>query len=177
MKNKGVFVFGIISLVIFMGISAYLWYLYFHNYEGRIIAENKEFAFMRGVEFVNSGSIDYVNAKATDDDSVIPTYYFRVKNNYNEDFEYELIISEATVKDGCNSDTNFKRSDLDYTLKFDNKVLREGSLDTITNDVLDSNVIKAKSINDYSLKIKLKPEVTEYENKHYHFVVTLKEKK
>ena len=64
MKNKSVFVFGMISLVIFIGIAAYLWYLYFHNYEGRLIAENESFAFMRGVEFVNSGPIDYVNANA-----------------------------------------------------------------------------------------------------------------
>ena len=168
MKNKSVFVFGMISLVIFMGIAAYLWYLYFHNYEGRLIAENESFAFMRGVEFVNSGPIDYVNAKSTDDESMIPTYYFRVKNNSDQDFKYELILSEASSNDG---------TDLDYTLKFDNKVLKESGLETLKNDVLDSNVIKAKSINDYSLKIRLKPEVTDYANKHYHYVVTLKEKK
>ena len=177
MKRKNVITVGIFSLVIFMIIASYLWYVYFTKYEEVSMAQNKETEFIKTVELINSGSTTYLNATNTDAEETIPTYYFRVKNNSNQDFDYELIISEATVKDGCNSATNFKRSDLDYILKFDNKVLKEGSLDTITNDVLDSNVIKSKSINDYSLKIKLKPEVTEYENKHYHFVVTLKEKK
>ena len=177
MKNKNVFIFGIVSFIIFMGIASYLWYLYFHEYEGKLIKENSEYAFMRGVEFVNSGPIDYINAKTYDDDSLIPTYYFRIKNNANEDFKYELIIKEAEANDGCNSYTNFKRNDLDYVLKLDNKLLKEAGLETINNDILDSNVIKANSINDYSLKIKLKPDLTDYESKHYHYVVTLKETK
>ena len=177
MKNKNVFIFGMIGLVIFMGIAAYLWYLYFHEYEGRLINENDEFAFMRGVEFVNSGPIDYVNAKTTDDDSVIPTYYFRIKNNSENNFDYEIIIKESEGNDGCSKATTFVRSDLEYELKLDNKVVKVAGLDTLKNDVLDTNVIKGNSINDYSLKISLKPNLVDYENKHYHYVVTLKEKK
>ena len=74
MKNKNIFVFGMIGLIIFIGIASYLWYLYFHEYEGKLIAQNEDLAFMRGVEFVNSGPIDYVNAKTEDDDSIIPIY-------------------------------------------------------------------------------------------------------
>ena len=62
--------------------------MYFHEYEGKIIAENEGLEFMRSVEFDNSGPIYYINATIGDDDSIIPKYYFRVKNNSKKDYEY-----------------------------------------------------------------------------------------
>ena len=81
MKNKTLLTIGVICLTIFIGIAAYLWYLYFNEYEGKLVAENEGLEFLRGVEFENSGAIYYVDASVGDDDSIIPKYYFRVKNN------------------------------------------------------------------------------------------------
>ena len=39
MKSKNIITIGIFSLVIFMGIAAYLWYLYFHEYESKLLAQ------------------------------------------------------------------------------------------------------------------------------------------
>ena len=176
MKNKNILNIAVICLILCIGIASYLWYLYFHDYEGRIIALNPKMEFIRGVELINTGNIDYINAKKDDADSIIPVYYFSVKNNSNKDYEYNIVILDSEGNDGCQESTRLKRSDLWYELKLDNKIIKESGLDTISNNILDTNVIKAGSVNDYSLRIKLKSDSTEYQDKHYHYVINLKEK-
>ena len=176
MKNKVIFIVGTICLVIVMAIASYLWYIYFGEYENKIIAENKGLEFIRGVELINSGSINYVNATVLDTEEVIPTYYFRVKNNADKDFNYEVFLENSNEDDGCTESTRFKREDLQYELKLDNRVIKTGILSELKNDLLDSNVIKGKSINDYSIRIWLNDDLTDYENKHFHYIITLKEK-
>ena len=177
MKNKTFYTIGVICLVVFIGIAAYLWYLYFHEYEGKLLAENEGLEFMRGVEFENSGPIYYVDAKVEDTDDVIPKYYFRVKNNAEKDFQYYLYLEDSEGKDGCSAATRFTRGDLQYELKLDNKVIQSGGLETIKDVPLDTNTIKKGSINDYSLKVWLKDDYEGTEKLHYHYIVTLKEKK
>ena len=176
MKNRGIFTVAIISLVIFMGISSYLWYLYFHEYEGKIIADNPNMEFIRGVELVNTGNIDYVNATPEDNDSIIPIYYFSVKSKSEKDFDYIILLEDADGNDGCTETTKFKRNELIYELRMDNKLIKTEGLDTLSNNILDSNIIKANATNDYSIKIKLKEDTKDYEKKHYHFVINMKEK-
>lgn len=177
MKNKTLLTIGVICLTVFIGIAAYLWYLYFNEYEGRIIAENQGLEFMRSVQFENSGPIYYVNATVEDTDDIIPKYYFRVKNDSNKDFEYILYFENSEGNDGCSVATRFTREDLQYELKLDNKVIKSGGLDTIQNNILDTNTIKSKDINDYSLKVWLKDDYSGKEKLHYHYIVSLKEKK
>ena len=177
MKNKSLLTIGVICLIIFICISAYLWYLYFHDYEGKVIAENEGFEFMRSVEFENSGPIYYVNASVDDTDSVIPKYYFRIKNNANKNYEYNLYLEDSEGKDGCTSATRFKRSDLQYELKLDNKVIKKGGLETLQDNLLDANKVLKGSINDYSLKVWLKDDYVGEEQLHYHYIVNIKERK
>ena len=159
MKSKNIVVVGIFSLIIFMGIATYLWYIYFHEYEEKLLTKNSEYDFIRGVEFINSGSTTYLNATTTDDDGIIPTYYFRVKNNMDKDFNYIIYFKNAEANDGCTKDTTFSRDELQYELKLDNKVIKSGGLDTISNNILDVNTINKNSIKDYALKVKLKESV------------------
>lgn len=177
LKNKSIFTIGVICLVFFIGIAAYLWYLYFKEYEGKIIAENDGLAFMRAVEFENSGPIYYINADVLDPDNVIPKYYFRVKNSSDKDYEYYLYIEDSNGNDGCNANTRFKRSDLQYELRLDNQLLKNGSLDSISDNLLYVNTVEAGKVNDYSLKIWLKDDVEDYEDLHYHYIITMKEKR
>ena len=148
MKNKRVLNIAFFSLIIFIAIASYLWYLYFHDYENRIIAENPKTEFVRGVELVNTGGINYI-----------------------------ITINEENVKDGCSKSTRFSRDELEYELKLDNKVIKKEGLDKISNNILDTNTIKGNSINDYSLKIRLKSGITDYEEKHFHYVINLEESK
>ena len=107
MKSKNIIVLGIFSLVIFICIASYLWYIYFHEYEGKLLAQNEDLQFATGVELINSGSTTYLNATNTDDDSIIPTYYFRVKNNMDKDYNYVIYFENARANDGCTDATTF----------------------------------------------------------------------
>ena len=177
MKNKRFYTVGVICLIAFIGIASYLWYLYFNEYEDRIVAQNKGLEFMRGVKFENSGPIYYVNASTSDTDDVIPKYYFRVENNTNKDYDYYLYFENSEGKDGCSEETRFQREDLQYELKLDNKVIKSGGLEEIQNNILDQNTIKKNSINDYSLKVWLKDTYEGSEQLHFHYKVLLREKK
>ena len=177
MNSKKVYTIGIVSLIFFMIIASILWYLYFNDYEKKLSSQNENTEFIRGVELLNSGEINYINATNTDDDSIIPTYYFRVKNNTNKNHNYVLYFENATSNDGCTQETTFSRDELEYELKLDNKVIKKAGLNTIQNNVLDVNMVKANSVNDYSLKVRLKENVTDYDNKHFHYIVTMKENK
>ena len=177
MKRKNVIIMGIFSLVIFMGIASYLWYLYFNKYEEKLIKQNGIYEFERVVELANSGPTTYLNATNNDTEEIIPTYYFRVENESDQEYEYILYFQNVDVNDGCSESTRFDRSDLEYELKLDNKVIKKAGLETITNNELDINTISSHSINDYSIRLKLKENVTDYENKHFHYTITIKEKK
>ncbi len=175
MKNKNILTIAIVCLFIFIGIASYLWYLYFHEYESKLIDASPAMKFIKGVELINSGNINYINANTSDDDSIIPTYYFTVKNHSDKDYNYVIFIEDSNGNDGCSPSTRLKRSELEYELTLDNQVIKEGSLDSLQNNVLDKNIIKVDGINDYSLKIKLKESDTNYENKHFHYVINMKE--
>lgn len=176
MGKKRIFVFGVISLIIFIGLAAYLWYLYFKDYEAKLLLQDSSMEFVNGIELTNSGSVNYINATNEDDDSIIPSYYFRVKNKSNKKYDYILYIENISGDDGCTLETTFSRDDLQYELKLDNKVIKSGNLGTINNNILDINEINALSSNDYALKIWLREDLTDYANKHFHYVVTMKEK-
>ena len=68
MKNKGIFSIAVFSLIVFIGIASYLWYLFFHEYEGVLLSKNPKMEFLRRVELVNTGNINYINATNKDSD-------------------------------------------------------------------------------------------------------------
>ena len=176
MKNKGILTVAVICFVIFMGIASYLWFLYFKDYEGKIIDENCRADFSRAVSLTNTGNVSYIDAKTEDSDTDIPLYYFSVKNTSDKDFKYDIVIENIDVNDGCSPDTRLTRSQLEYELRFDNSIIKKGDLDTLTDNILDSNEIKANSVNDYSFKLKIKNGDDDYVNKHFHYVINIKGK-
>lgn len=172
MKNKKLFTIGFICLIAFIGIGTYFWYLYFHEYEGDVLAKNVR------LELINSGKVDYINATIRDTDDIIPIYYFRVKNNVNMHVSYEVLIKDilpSEAKDGCSDDTYFKREELKYELKLDNKVIKSGLLSEIKDDILDKREINSISSNDYALRIWLNEEDENTLDKHYHYRVNVRE--
>ena len=101
--------------------------------------------FIRGVELVNTGGINYINAEPQDDDSIIPIYYFSVKNKTDKDFDYVIVLEETDGNDGCVESTRFHKDELVYELKLDNKVIKEASLDTLVDNILDTNLVKGNN--------------------------------
>lgn len=176
MKSKSIISVGIFSLLIFTISASFLWYLYFVDCETKVLAQNKKFDFVRGVELVNGGSTTYLDATNNDNEENIPVYYFRVKNSTDSDFNYVIYFENAEVNDGCTKETTLSREELEFELTLDNKVIRSGGLEIIHNNILDVNTILKNSVNDYSIKVKIKPDTNNYANKHFHYKITMKEK-
>ncbi len=172
MKNRTVFKIAFFSLVLFVIIATYFWYLFFKDYAGENQSQKVR------LELINNGGINYINAVPNDIDSNIPVYYFRVRNNVDEIINYEMSIEDVSpdkVNDGCSSDMLFARNELNYELKLDNKIIKSGVLSELSNNLLDNNEVKANSVNDYSLKIWLNTAAGDDLLKHYHYVVNIKE--
>ena len=173
LNSKLLFRIGFASVILFVLVASYFWYLYFHNYEQEIQGKNV------ALEFVNSGHIDYINAQISDPDELIPTYYFQVRNHLNKEFEYDIIlnrINPSEISDGCDETTTYKADELLYELKLDNKLLKTGLLSEIKDGILDTNKIKGYKTNNYSLQIRLSDYANDNPKMHYHYVVNFKEK-
>ena len=174
MKNKTIFRIGFICIIAFLIIASYLWYLYFKNYEGESLTTE----FLPDLEILNSGKIDYVNAKVNDSDDIIPVYYFRIKNNTDNDISYQVLINDVAAdvaRDGCTSGTMFKREELKFELRLDNKIVASGVLGDLEKDLLYLDKIGSKKIVDYSMRVWLNDENVTDTNRHYHYVIDVKE--
>lgn len=172
MKRVLILKIAFISMIIFTIAGGYFWYIYFNENDGKIVSSNAR------LELLNNGAINYINAMPNDSDNVIPTYYFRVKNNLNMKASYELVLDEispSAAGDGCTSATFFQKNELMYELKLDNKLIKSGRLSTLKDNLLDSNVVSGNSTNDYSLRIFIANDTDNSLQKHYHYVVNLKE--
>ena len=172
MKNKTVFKIAFISLILFIAVATYFWFLFFKNYEGENTSQEVR------LELISNGGINYINAVPNDLEANIPTYYFRVKNSISEDIKYDVTIvdvSPNSVNDGCSSDMLFTRDELKYELKLDGKVVKSGLLSSLSNNLLDTNTVLHNSVNDYSLRIWLDENVKEDLLKHYHYMINIRE--
>ena len=173
MKNKNVLIVGFLSIIVFIGFASYYWYLYFKKYEGEVLDKNVR------IELVNNGNVDYINAIPNDDEEKIPTYYFRIKNGVDVIVNYNVYIKDVSAKDvndGCTDEMLFKRDELRYELKFDNRVIKTGLLSELNNNLLDTNKVDRMGFNDYSLRIWLDDETQASLAKHYHYIVYIEEK-
>lgn len=172
MKRLLILKIAFISMITFTVVGGYFWYLYFDESEAKMVADNVR------LELLNNGSTTYINAIAEDKEENIPTYYFRVKNNFEKEAKYTLLFNEITpneANDGCSSSTSLKMNELSFELKLDNKIIKSGKLNTLKNNVLDDNTVQGKSTNDYSLRVYISDDTTDTLKKHYHYSVIMKD--
>lgn len=172
MKTKKMFGVGFISLIIVMFFGTYLWYLYFRSYEGDVLSKNIR------LELINNGRTNYINAIPNDDDNAIPIYYFRIKKNVDIPVKYNIIINDVSASnaaDGCNDENNFKRNELRYELKFDNKIVKTGLLSELDNDILYTSKMEESITDDYSLRVWLDSNTGKTLDRHYHYIVNVME--
>ena len=167
---------GFLFALAFLIVASYLWYLYFHNYEKDVLTKET----ILDLEILNSGKIDYVNAKVDDPKDIIPVYYFRIKNNTSNDVSYKVLmrdVSSVEANDGCSDGRLFKREELKYELLLKGRVVASGLLSDIKNNILTMGNVNGNSINDYSMRVWLNDEEGMNVNtigKHYHYVVDVK---
>lgn len=172
MKNKTVFKIAFISLLIFIVIGTYFWFIYFRDYSTEKTLQKVRF------ELVNNGGINYINAVPNDLEANIPIYNFQVKNNVNENIKYKVIlkdVSPSEANDGCTDDILFKREELNYELKKEGITIKSGVLASLDNSVLTTDDAKAHSTNSYALKIWLNENSSDNLLRHYHYIVNVEE--
>ena len=171
MKRLLILKIAFISMIAFTVAGGYFWYLYFDERESEMVRDNVR------LQLLNNGPVTYINAVPNDAAENIPIYYFRVKNNFSTDAKYSLIFNEinpSNVGDGCSIQNYLNKNELMYVLTLDNKVIKQGKLSELSNNVLDNNIINGNTENDYSLKVYIEDNATETLKKHYHYSVILK---
>ena len=180
MKNKTLIICGFFLLVIFIIFGTYAWYLYFLNVSGGFpVNNNSKYLENSGIIFQDNGNSVYdAQAESLEDDNIgiVPSYDFEITNTTNLKGKYNIYIEDLPVNainDGCTEDTLLSRSQLKYQLTMNGKVVKEGLMDTINDNILDTREINANTTNNYSLKIYIHDTAINWFGKHYHYRVTI----
>lgn len=177
MKDRSVLLIGFISIIIFVIIAAYFWWLYFLDYNSDGRFNNESFGY-GNIALVDIEGVNAVNEKSKENGIGTPSYLFRVDNNKTSTTKYTLYIEDAPynmVNDGCTMLTTLQRSDLSYSLKFNDVLIKYGKMTDIKDNILDERVINIDESNNYELRIWINEDAYEWEGKHYHYKVVLKE--
>lgn len=177
MKGKGILAGGFVCLIIFIIISTYFWYLYFldFNNDGKLNNNSNSHG---KIVLVDIKGVNATNEESKEDGYDTPSYYFRVDNRKTGSANYVLYIEDTPfnlVNDGCSMGTTLKREELSYQLKMNGVAIKSGKLSSISDNILDKQYINIDESNHYELKIWISGDTTDYEGKHYHYKVTLKE--
>lgn len=177
MKSKFVLGIGFISIMIFIIIGAYFWWLYFLDYNSDGRFSNETFGY-GSLVLVDIEGVNATTEESKESGVGTPSYIFRVDNNMTKSTKYTLYLEDAPynlVNDGCSPMTTLKRSDLSYSLKLNGSIIRYGKLIDVKDNILDERGITIDTSNNYELRIWINDEAQDWEGKHYHYKVVLKE--
>ena len=180
MKNKVLIVCAGLLLLIFLAFGTYAWYLFFLRASGDFpINNNSKYLENSGIILKDNGNNVYdTKAESLEDDNIshVPAYQFQIINTIDKKGKYNIYIEDLPVNmvsDGCTEETLLDRSQLKYQLSLNGQVIKEGKMDTINDNILDSREIEPNTSNDYSLKIYIHDEATDWFGKHYHYKVSV----
>lgn len=180
MKNKVLIICAGLLLFIFLVFGTYAWYLYFLHASGDFtVNNNSKYLETTGIIFQDNGNNVYdTKAESLEDNNIshVPSYNFQVTNTNDKRGKYNLYIEDLPVNlvdDGCTENTLLTRKELKYQLSLNGKVIKEGFMETINDNILDSREIDGKETNNYSLKIYIHDEATDWFGKHYHYKVSI----
>ena len=180
MKNKILIIFGLCILLMFIVGSTFMWYTYFANIsDGFDINNNSRHLETSGIVMQDSGNNVYdTNAESIEDNNIdsVPSYDFEVKNTNDKTGIYNIYIEDLPVNainDGCTEETILSRNDLKYQLIMNGVTIKDGFMNNINDNILDTREISANATNKYSLKIYIHDEALNWFGKHYHYRITV----
>lgn len=177
MKSKVVLSVGFVSIVLFVIIGAYFWWLYFLDFNSDGKFQNESFGY-GSLHLVDIEGVNSTDEESKENGIGTPSYFFRVDNNKTSSTKYTLYLEETPynmVNDGCSPETTLNREDLNYSFKLNGIIIKYGKLSEIEDNILDVRSINIEDSNNYELKIWINDEATDWEGKHYHYKVTMKE--
>lgn len=176
MSNKLFFRIGYIFLIIFILLGTYFWFVFFDNYTKD---KTKNYDFQNYVKLISDNNITMINTEAMDNpDETIQSYLFHVSNDSEFSVKYSLLIQDImpnSVNDGCSMDTLLRREDLNYELKENGKVIKNGLLSSIRNNQLYDSLVEGNETKNYELRVWIKANALDWKDKHYHYMINLRE--
>lgn len=176
--KKSRLLIGLFLMLVFISLASFLWFRYFLDLgsDGTLI---------KGPNIINGLKIEDENKVyetfkegMSNGDDVIAYRFKVISTNQSNKYRIKLVeVSPNKINDGCSDTTLLKREELNYSLKLNGEVIQEGRLDTILDDTLDTRSINIDTTNNYELKIWINEEAKNFNGKHYHYKVELKEAK
>ena len=177
MKNK------VLIISLFLTFGTYAWYLFFlrasESYGGSSVSSNRQGNIVMNDDGNNVYDTDVDNHKG-DNIEEVPSYVFQIKNSDSKSGTYTLYLEDVpvnSVNDGCTEATLLDRTQLNYQLILNDKVIKQDSLDNIKDNVLDRRSIDANKTNTYKLRIYIKEDAEDWRSKHYHYKVVMNKEK
>lgn len=175
MKNKIVLLCLIILIVCFSGLAFYFWYHYFLDLgsDGKLSGLNGS---KEAIVLTDENKVYATYEEGVDIPINVESYKFKVQNIGVKTARYNLLfveVSPSQVKDGCTNKTLLKKEELNYQLLLGEKIISQGKLTELQNNILDSRNINIDTSNSYELKVWLNSTSSDNEGKHYHYKVDI----
>ena len=174
MKKRIALFFAGIVLFVFIFITSIAWSRIFFNEEevGDVTILNIEFS------DEHHSIVTTQVAPLEEPIETLEPYQFRLTNTSSHNSHYQLLLEEDPIsnKIGYRQEDLLTREQLNYELSLNGSVIKKAKLSTIKNNVLDDRVIQGNKENRYTLKVWVHDQVKagEWENKYYHYKVTVK---
>lgn len=175
MKNKLIGFCLIVIVTCFCILSFFFWYRYFLDLgsDGKLSGLNGT---SESIILTDENKVYATYEEGFDEPVNIESYKFKIQNIGIKTSRYNLLfveVSPSQVKDGCTNKTLLRKDELSYQLILSDKVISQGRLTELQNNILDSRNISADSSNNYELKVWLNSNSSDNEGKHYHYKVDI----
>jgi|GEM_PF-7042044 len=173
MKKKIFLIFSGILLFTFIVCTSFLWYkVFYYGDLGKI--NNLQIQKSSDEAILSENLFPMTQEEA---DTLVSNYKFSIKNINDFKSQYEVVYKEI-------SDSNsqqLSKSQLNYELTLNGKLIKEGNLESLENNMLDERYIMPNHINKYELKVYISASAKDsnWQNKKYSYTVNInvKEKK
>lgn len=166
MKKKIFLMFSGVLLFAFVVCTAFLWYKVF--YYGELGTVNTLQVQKQSDEAtLNENLFPMTKEEA----SIVPNYEFSVKNVNDFKSHYEIVYQEMND----NTNQTLSKNQLDYQLILNEKIIKEGNLGKLKNNVLDERYVMPNQTNKYELKVYIANTAkdSDWQNKKYAYTVNV----
>ena len=166
MKKKLFLMFSGILLFIFVVVTAFLWYkLFYYGDLGKVntLQIQKE----TDQAILNENLFPMTKEEST----IVANYKFSIKNVNDFKSHYEVVFQEKNK----NTSKSLSNKQLEYQLLLNGKIIKEGNLSKLKNNILDERYIMANDTNKYELKVFIanNAENSDWQNKQYSYTVNI----
>ena len=158
--------FSGILLFIFVVVTVFFWYkLFYYGDLGKVntLQIQKE----TDQAILNENLFPMTKEEST----IVANYKFSIKNVNDFKSHYEVVFQEKNK----NTSKSLSKKQLDYQLLLNGKIIKEGNLSKLKNNILDERYIMANDTNKYELKVFIanNAENSDWQNKQYSYTVNI----